>query len=279
MRVERELLQLEQEELKRQRENLIMRKNMARKELDEGVKMMMNNNPNRLSLQDLNAPMNGNGCGHYENLQQQQHHQLQHQQQHQQQHQFHQHHQQQQLQASYSQTDYRKSMPNLQNLQDFGNAYQLQQQHQQQSSIYPPPPPPPPTSYQYLTNSDNISNSVNILLPKPYQAPQQQQQQHLSNSNNSLYNNMSRNDLMAISAVPKPKLTNDWIQYRKTEPVKQSLNSHWLIQEAEQRRIEQMNNVRTNSNSNGNSKKPLPDSIIQTLTQRVQSMGIGEKKR
>lgn len=81
---------------------------------------------------------------------------------------------------------------------------------------------------------------------------------------------MTRHALMQISAVPKPKLTNDWVQFRKSEPVKSSINSHWLIQEAEQRRIEQMNNVRS-----GVGKKPLPEVVIQTLTQRVQNMGLG----
>ena len=85
---------------------------------------------------------------------------------------------------------------------------------------------------------------------------------------------MTRHALMQISAVPKPKLTNDWVQYRKSEPVKPSLNSHWLIQEAEQRRIEQLNNVRSNSGI-CSSKKPLPESIIQTITQRVVDLGIG----
>lgn len=83
---------------------------------------------------------------------------------------------------------------------------------------------------------------------------------------------MTRHALMQISAVPKPKLTNDWVQFRKSEPAKPSINSHWLIQEAEQRRIEQMNNVRSNG---ANNKKPLPESIIQTLTQRVHNMGLG----
>uniref|UniRef100_A0A1A9Z8F4 LIM zinc-binding domain-containing protein n=1 Tax=Glossina pallidipes TaxID=7398 RepID=A0A1A9Z8F4_GLOPL len=53
LRVERELLQLEQEELKRQRENLMLRENIARRELQHGAKMLMS--ANRRSLQDLNG--------------------------------------------------------------------------------------------------------------------------------------------------------------------------------------------------------------------------------
>lgn len=99
--MERELLQLEKEELKRQRENLILRKNIARRELDEGVKMMISGNQptlNRLSLQELNSSeiaQHGQHTEHYENLQ---HHQNVYQQ-----------------QQNYN--EYRKSMPNLQNIQ------------------------------------------------------------------------------------------------------------------------------------------------------------------
>ncbi|CAH1729873.1 unnamed protein product [Chironomus riparius] len=161
-----------------------------------------------------------------------------------------------------------------------------------------------PSAFHYGNMATTSSRSeMHLHAPKPYQAPasssssssdQQQQQQQLhrnslnnisnnssnsssnnnSNSNNNIYGNMTRHALMQISAVPKPKLTNDWVQYRKSEPVKPSLNSHWLIQEAEQRRIEQLNNVRSNSGI-CSSKKPLPESIIQTITQRVVDLGIG----
>lgn len=137
----------------------------------------------------------------------------------------------------------------------------------------PPLPPLPQVSYVYPNESSHRSH-------QHQQSLQQNIQNNHQNQNQSY--GMSRHALHAISAVPKPKLTNDWVQYRKSEPVKQSLNSHWLIQEAEQRRIEQMNNVRSkniaNTGKNGN-KKPLPDSVIQTLTQRAQNMGMGEKKR
>lgn len=116
--------------------------------------------------------------------------------------------------------------------------------------------------------------------------------------------NMSKHTLHAISAVPKPKYTDVWVQqtnnanrkieqnmYQNTlnlnELNKRNYNQHWLIQEAEQRRIEQSNNnnkIIRNSysggeriNLNSGHNKPLPDSIIQTLTQRVQSRGIGER--
>lgn len=247
LRVEQLLLQIEQQELKRQRENLIMRKNLARRELDEGVKMLMTNNSSSLSLQDLNDASSAgnvtNGSAHYENVNN--HHRHVHQNHHQ--------------TPSYQMNDYRKSMPNL---QDFG-------WHQSGGNFQPAPPSSSSSTYQYpgdLTTSSMSEMHLNHsnLVQKPYQSPATH---HHHGTNNNVYSNMTRHALMQISAVPKPKLTNDWVQFRKSEPVKPSINSHWLIQEAEQRRIEQLNNVR--------SKKPLPESVIQTLTQRVQNMGLG----
>lgn len=162
---------------------------------------------------------------------------------------------------------------------------------------------------------------------------QLRQQSQNGSSPNVQYGNLSRQSLHALSAVPKPKFTDGWVQQRKSEPVKDVLyqnqnswipkktvdsaflrksgsreilsdarlsnqqkrksdgfnyNTHWLIQEAEQRRIEQQRGVRplTNGFQNGwnggrresSDNKPLPDSIIQTLTQRVQNRKIGERK-
>lgn len=252
LRVEQLLLQIEQQELKRQRENLIMRKNIARRELDEGVKMLMTNNPASLSLQDLNEVSSAmtNGSSHYENVNNHHHH-------------VHPNHQQM---SSYPMNDYRKSMPNL---QDFADGW-----HQNGSANFQPVPAQ--TSYQYpdelaVSSKSEMHLNHSNLVPKPYQPPAPTHHHH----NNNVYSNMTRHALMQISAVPKPKLTNDWVQFRKSEPVKPSLNSHWLIQEAEQRRIEQLNNVRSNGSSGSCNKKPLPESVIQTLTQRVQNMGLG----
>lgn len=59
-------------------------------------------------------------------------------------------------------------------------------------------------------------------------------------------------------------------------------NRHWFVQEAEQRRIEQQANIHHTSgfpqNKNGN-RKSLPESVIQTITQRVQNLGIGTDRR
>lgn len=153
-------------------------------------------------------------------------------------------------------------------------------------------------------------------------------------SQTSLYpGNMSRNTLHALSATPKPKYTDGWVQVQQRKSYDSNLsndpawlsayqqkrksmpdayhgynpNNHWLIQEAEQRRLNdqqqqqqqqpQRRTVSSNATpvhpptsnklTNGSSLlsatttngKPLPDSIIQTLTERVQSKGIGERKR
>uniref|UniRef100_A0A336MPP3 CSON005056 protein n=1 Tax=Culicoides sonorensis TaxID=179676 RepID=A0A336MPP3_CULSO len=140
-----------------------------------------------------------------------------------------------------------------------------------------------------------------------------------SKDDTNIYANMSKQTLHVLSATPKPRLTNEWVQYRSSEPSHSDLyqeintshykntnknnyisnnhildwvqpkkyqhqkrksepqsfnyHSHWLIQEAEQRRLDQQRHT------SGTNRKSLPDSVIQTITQRVQNMGIGENRR
>lgn len=258
LRVEQLLLQIEQQELKRQRDKLMLHKNIARRELDEGVKMLMTNNNNNnnsgmasASLQDLNGTSAlTNGGVAYENNVSYRHN-----------------HNRPQHQHNHI-NEYRKSMPNLQELSHTGGAWNQgglaeYQQHfgndsnnyqygdlatSSRSEMHLPPPPSSSTSHIHRNNANNVDQ-------------------------NNIYGNMTRNALMQISAVPKPKLTNDWIQYRKSEPAKPSLNSHWLIQEAEQRRIDQLNNAR--SASTNIKRKPLPDAVIHSIQQRIVDLGIG----
>lgn len=99
LRVERELLQLEQEELKRQKENLLYRENLARFELNHGAKMLMSTNeqqPTQQQPQPQQKPLQPgpvvmNGGQNYANLPNTYQHQV-----------------------YQVQTDYRKSMPDLQ---------------------------------------------------------------------------------------------------------------------------------------------------------------------
>ncbi|KAH8264128.1 hypothetical protein KR038_003290 [Drosophila bunnanda] len=317
----------QQEELKRQRENLLLRENLARRELQHGAKMLMSNN--RRSLQDLHHGLGiGNGMlsafqpppppppqqhqqplhpTHpqqiYANVPQQQ--QLQHQQQKAALYAYHQ-----------MDTDYRKSMSDL---NEFSNRLML-----------PPTPPTKPLRAMHIAAANGHGLEPDYAVstrqrqpPAPYggslvkiagapmgprlsgpgypvQASAAAAYHHQSAQNLS---NMSRNTLLALSATPKPKYTDGWVQVQQRKSYDSNLandpawlsaqqqkrksmpdyggavynNNHWLLQEAEQRRIDQLNRrSMPASKSNG---KPLPDSIIQTLTERVQSKGIGERKR
>ncbi|KAK3862018.1 hypothetical protein Pcinc_032077 [Petrolisthes cinctipes] len=56
---------------------------------------------------------------------------------------------------------------------------------------------------------------------------------------------MTKQTLLALSAIPKPKLTDNesWITKKKAETQKRDINKHWLLQEAEQRRLEQQDRI------------------------------------
>lgn len=69
---------------------------------------------------------------------------------------------------------------------------------------------------------------------------------------------------------------------RHTSQNNDSYSRHWFVQEAEQRRIEQQANTHYASGFHQNknsSRKSLPESVIQTITQRVQDLGIGTDRR
>lgn len=212
-------------------------------------------------------------------------------------------------------SDYRQSMPNLQNL----NLVELNGRPVGLNRMPPTPPVKPSRqlSYPIRTPSANdlTQNSDEFVQLRDH------------HQNEKQIGNMSRHTLHALSAVPKPKLTDVWVQQsgnrksepinnnskyfpiqrkppltaqerlsgepwiaRKSEPKGLSYGKHWLIQEAEQRRIDQQRGVRPTPNPqnwpikggghlqrksmpemNGGGNKPLPDSVIQTLTQRVQN--------
>ncbi|XP_014767156.2 uncharacterized protein LOC6501675 isoform X1 [Drosophila ananassae] len=312
LRVERELLHFSKEELKRQRENLLLRENLARRELQHGAKMLMSNN--RRSLQDLHHGL-GIGNGMLSAFQPPQIHQ---QPLHPQQIYANVPQQQQAALYAYHQmdTDYRKSMSDL---NEFSNRLML-----------PPTPPAKPLRAMHLNNGHGMEPDYAVSSRQrqpaapyggslvkiagapmatrvsgqgyPVQAQAAAAYHHQSAQNLS---NMSRNTLLALSATPKPKYTDGWVQVqqRKSYDSNSNLandpawlsaqqqkrksmpdygrtvynNNHWLLQEAEQRRIDQLN--RRSMPAPKSNSKPLPDSIIQTLTERVQSKGIGERKR
>ncbi|XP_054270067.1 uncharacterized protein LOC128991302 isoform X2 [Macrosteles quadrilineatus] len=106
---------------------------------------------------------------------------------------------------------------------------------------------------------------------------------------------MTRQTLQALAAAPKSRLSDNWLQQPRRNP-KPNNYQHWLVQEAEQRRITEMHQRQappprrpvpppppqqqwaggspqyTNwQPPQPRQDKPLPDAIIQSLTQRVQN--------
>ncbi|XP_076623722.1 smallish isoform X1 [Colletes latitarsis] len=242
LRVERELLQLEQEELKRQRNNLAYREQKQLKlaeQLQEQWK----------SLQDV-AHSSANNVQQYKNQ---------------------------------PPVNYRSSMPNLQ-LQD------VQRRR-------PPPPPIPPAKPLRLVEQRQRDVTIrNSRIPSADSIPQQvdaslRHSASVTTLSSHAGQQMTRQTLQALSAVPRPRIvqSDQWVQRRKSDVPRgaHDLNyQHWLIQEAEQRRISEKNQRsparKSQMHVTGTSvpyamaptrtdSKPLPDSIIQTLTQRVQN--------
>ncbi|KAL6438871.1 hypothetical protein ACFW04_003740 [Cataglyphis niger] len=242
LRVERELLQLEQEELKRQRNNLAYHEQKQLRlaeQLQEQWK----------SLQDV-------AQNSIKNTQQYKYHT--------------------------PTMNYRSSMPNLQ-FQDLPRRRP------------PPPPPIPLTKPRILDQRQRDVTIRNSRIPSADSIPQQVDASIRENASTTMLANhagqqMSRQTLQALSAVPRPRIVqgDQWVQRRKSDVPRGTYDvnyQHWLIQEAEQRRINERNqrsparksqphvtgtsipyNAPTRTDS-----KPLPDSIIQTLTQRVQN--------
>ncbi|XP_078047905.1 smallish isoform X2 [Augochlora pura] len=242
LRVERELLQLEQEELKRQRNNLAYREQKQLKlaeQLQEQWK----------SLQDV-AHSSANNIQQYKNQ---------------------------------PPVNYRSSMPNLQ-LQDV------------QRRRPPPPPIPPAKPLRLIEHRQRDVTIRNSRIPSADSIPQQvdaslRHSTSVTTLSSHAGQQMSRQTLQALSAVPRPRIvqSDQWVQRRKSDVPRgaHDLNyQHWLIQEAEQRRISEKNQRsparKSQMHVTGTSvpyamapmrtdSKPLPDSIIQTLTQRVQN--------
>ncbi|XP_012269699.2 uncharacterized protein CG43427 isoform X1 [Athalia rosae] len=240
LRVERELLQLEQEELKRQRSNLAYREQKQQKlaeQLQEQWK----------SIQDVvQVPVNP--APQFKAL---------------------------------PPVNYRSSMPNLQEAQ----------------RRKPPPPPIPPAKPLRLVEHRQRDVTIrSSRMPSADSIPQQVDASLRHSASATALSNhggqqMTRQTLQALSAAPRPRIVqgDQWVQRRKSDVPRgaHDLNyQHWLIQEAEQRRINEQNQRsprKVQSHVTGTSvpyvtssprsqdSKPLPDSIIQTLTQRVQN--------
>ncbi|XP_077261355.1 smallish isoform X3 [Temnothorax americanus] len=241
LRVERELLQLEQEELKRQRNNLAYREQKQLRlaeQLQEQWK----------SLQDV-------AQNSVKNTQQYKYHT--------------------------PAVNYRSSMPNL--------------QFQDAPRRRPPPPPIPLSKPRMLDQRQRDVTIRNSRIPSADSIPQQvdasiRESASTTTLGNHIGQQMSRQTLQALSAVPRPRIVqgDQWVQRRKSDVPRGAHDvnyQHWIIQEAEQRRINERNQRsparKSQPHVTGTSvpynapirtgSKPLPDSIIQTLTQRVQN--------
>ncbi|CAL7945953.1 unnamed protein product [Xylocopa violacea] len=242
LKVERELLQLEQEELKRQRNNLAYRE-------QKQLKMAEQLQEQWKSLQDV-AHSSANTIPQFK---------------------------------SQPPMNYRSSMPNLQ-LQDV------------QRRRPPPPPIPPAKPLRLIEQRQRDVTIRSSRIPSADSIPQQvdatlRHSASVTTLSSHAGQQMSRQTLQALSAVPRPRIvqSDQWVQRRKSDVPRgaHDLNyQHWLIQEAEQRRISEKNQRsparKSQMHVTGTSvpyamaptrtdSKPLPDSIIQTLTQRVQN--------
>lgn len=285
LRVEKELLQIEQEELKRQRENLLFRKNLTKRELQKADKHSTANT-NRQSLDNIHYTSN-----YY-------------------------------VEYPMQLVDYRQSMPNLNNVEMM---LPIDNTAIGKPIVAAIPPAKPMRANQYANNRQDNRDSYGYTPPHnrshfvPPEISDDLRKSQTINESVQLRNapaqngNMSRNTIHALSAVPKPKLRDGWVQSKNLQNRRKTTsdyvnttehlhrynenknrenfnyNTHWLIQEAEQRRIDQQQGVRPTTTpwQRGNilkrqgssDDKPLPDAVIKTLTQRVQSKGLGERKR
>ncbi|KAL0276044.1 UNVERIFIED_CONTAM: hypothetical protein PYX00_003716 [Menopon gallinae] len=208
---------------------------------------------------------------------------------------------------------YRYSMPDLQ---------------QRETRISRPPPPIPPAKPQRPMTQEQWERETNIRnsrIPSADNIPQQVDASNKLRHGSSVPahinhggQQMTRSTLQALSAAPRSRIISNenWMQAkRKSDPPKSNYNyQHWLIQEAEHRRILEhqqrasqpaarrpvqsyhpaspKNYAGTSPShhtvglpltpsghgqtpqkwmSPPRSDKPLPDAVIQTLTQRVQN--------
>lgn len=319
LRVERELLQLEQEEMKR--------KNMMNRKLYEQQQRLQAQQEVELrrSLQDVNGNGNVNLYANVYSTNNTNYH-----------------------------VDHRKSMPNLQDMTlrevpaekiippiPPAKPLRVQEYLKYSKQIYSNGGVIDPRTNQSMPMHLNTvhTQSNDDFLPYAVNSGSS------DNSINGSYSNMSRHTLHALSAVPKPKFVDTWAhnnnnyentndngwhssrdyidpaaepyirprqnkepigdswlslqQKRRSDPQNFNYNKHWLVQEAEQRRIDQsrrsngytngewsqLNNSNISSGNNkiiprkgSNDNKPLPEAVIQTLTQRVQNK-LSDKKR
>ncbi|XP_048478157.1 LIM domain only protein 7 isoform X2 [Plutella xylostella] len=99
---------------------------------------------------------------------------------------------------------------------------------------------------------------------------------------NGQYHPMSRHTLQALSAAPTPKLMSnaEWLQSKaaRPKPAHYNYNQHWLIQEAEQRRIEE-HKLKTRAPAQRHSyHHDARDTLAPTHTHRMQALSASQQQ-
>ncbi|XP_060515801.1 uncharacterized protein LOC132695522 isoform X2 [Cylas formicarius] len=244
LKVEQELRQLEREELERQRENRLFQESRNRARLQN----------NRHSLENI--------CDDYH---------------------------------TYVNTDYRKSMPELQHLPlefrksigDVTSAYyeRSEEIHYRKSM--------PDIQHAYHASADRRTLITNNLPAIDHRKSMPELQHDARRSAFISPPPVNRQPIMpkplrtqpkpriltkpslkALSAVPRPRHNDNWIQ-PKANPEVKNYNQHWVFQEAELRRLSEQHQKNApapkNWQQHSRQEKPLPDSVIHTITQRVQN--------
>ncbi|XP_066998777.2 calponin homology domain-containing protein DDB_G0272472 isoform X2 [Anabrus simplex] len=208
--------------------------------------------------------------------------------------------------------NYRLSLPDLQQDPQSGIVVASAGQNLRPSPARRAPPPIPPSKPLRVVSQEQIERDNSIRssrMPSADSLPHQVEPAHAHHNSVptqvSSSQQMTRQTLQALSAVPRSRLINNdtWIQAKKKpESQRNTLNNqHWLIQEAEHRRITEQHQRNSTSPRKTlppqywtqqqkqpqqpqqvpqRQDKPLPDSIIQTLTQRVQNRAtLGDNKK
>ncbi|XP_045598025.1 uncharacterized protein [Procambarus clarkii] len=111
-------------------------------------------------------------------------------------------------------------------------------------------PPPTPSKSHQSTNDINTVERLEAIrasrMPTSVSvAPGNEQVETHGPSVSPSGQQMSKQTLLALSAIPKPRLTDNesWITKKKTDAQKRDYSKHWLHQEAEQRRLEQQDRI------------------------------------
>ncbi|XP_063928121.1 uncharacterized protein Smash isoform X3 [Zophobas morio] len=264
LKVEHELRQLEREELKRQHENMLFQESRAK------ARLQNNRHSSENIFDDMYSPYH-DGVGYRKSMPELQHVPLEYRK------------SLPDVPNAYSvyrpvpelDVQYRKSMPDIQHGYKSVPEYHKsvpENDHRKsmpdiQRSAFKSPPtvkkqpimpgkPIRPMSKEqrdrYLMMNPALTDGVPITNGKPRQ--------------------LSRHSLQALSAVPKNRHlpVDNWIQPRQN--VEKNTKQHWLIQEAELRRLSEQKNPPSNRTwQQPRQEKHLPDAVIQTLTQRAQN--------